>query len=357
MSRPAQDPLPIGQVPVGELLGRELEARGWSQADFAVVLDRPTQLVSEIVNGKKEITRESAAQIGAALGHTAEYWLKLQDQYLLAEQARNESTQFKLDEVRRRARLNEKGPIQLLRKRGFLSSTTLGALEIEVKELFELDSLDDEPGFAAAAKRANPDENFSMLQRAWVACVRKKARQLAPDTCYSANELRKLAATLSRTLKTSEHFDNLPEMFRQVGVRLVYVEALPGAKIDGCSMFVDGYPVIGLSGRGKRLDKVLFALLHEIAHIVQEHVDVERLIVEDLDDKNRSETAREEKQTVRLGYGRSRTASQESRPELVAPGSIRWLRSSGLRASSSLADFSIVDVSIGGLLWPRTHPL
>ena len=90
MSNTTHDPLPIDQTPVGELLGEELEARGWSQADFAAVIDRPTQFVSEIVTGKKEITRESAAQIGAALSQSAEYWLKLQDQYLLAEQARTQ---------------------------------------------------------------------------------------------------------------------------------------------------------------------------------------------------------------------------------------------------------------------------
>jgi HTH-type transcriptional regulator/antitoxin HigA len=293
MSSPGHDPLPTGQLPVGELLGRELEARDWSQADFASVLDRPTQFVSEIVNGKKEITRESAAQIGAALGNTPEYWLNLQDQYLLAEQAENQSTQLRLDEVRRRARLNNKGPIQLLKKRGFLSGRTLEALEAEVMDLFELDSLEDEPGFAAAAKRANHDEDISTLQRAWVACVRKKARQRPPEKKYSAKGLRRVAGRLSRTLKTSGDFDELPEVFGHVGVRLVYVEALPGAKIDGCAMFVDRYPVIGLSGRGKRLDKVLFTLLHEIAHVLLAHVDAEHLIVEDLDDKRSHETARE----------------------------------------------------------------
>lgn len=293
MSNTAYDPLPIDQVPVGELLGRELEARDWSQGDFAAVLDRPTQFVSEIVNGKKEITRESAAQIGAALGHTAEYWLNLQDQYLLADQARNENTQVKLDEVRRRARLNDKGPIQLLKKRGFLTGATLDGLEAEVMDLFELDSLDDEPGFAAAAKRANQDEDISVLQRAWVACVRKDARKLLPSKKYSPSRLRKLAGTLSRNLEGPEAFDDLPELFSEVGVRLVYVEALPGAKIDGCAMYVDGYPVIGLSGRGKRLDKVLFTLLHEIAHVLLQHVDAEHLIVEYLDDENAYEIARE----------------------------------------------------------------
>lgn len=176
MSETAHDPLLIAQVPVGELVGREIEARGWSQGDFAAVLDRPTPFVSEIVNDKKEITRESAAQNGAALGHTAEYWLHLQDQYLLAEQGKNENTRVKLDEVRRRALLNGKGPIQLLRKRGFLSGTTVDALEAEVKELFELRSLDDEPAFAAAAKRANRDED------AWAQRWLDRQTHLKPTT-------------------------------------------------------------------------------------------------------------------------------------------------------------------------------
>jgi HTH-type transcriptional regulator/antitoxin HigA len=70
-------------------------------------------------------------------------------------------------------------------------------------------------------------------------------------------------------MKTAEDFAKLPDQMRDAGVRLGYVEALPGAKIDGCAMFLDGNPVVGLSGRGKRLDKVLFTLLHEIAHILR----------------------------------------------------------------------------------------
>jgi HTH-type transcriptional regulator / antitoxin HigA len=294
MSNSKYDPPPIAPEPAGELLGRELEAREWSQADFAAVLDRPTQFVSEIVTGKKEITRESAAQIGAALGHTPEYWLNLQDHYYLAGQAKNKTTQIRLDEVRRRARLNTKGPIQLLKKRGVLTATTLAALEAEVMELFELPTLDDDPGFSAAAKRANKGDDISTLQRAWVACVRKKARELPPLHKYSRDGLRKLATTLSRTLKNPTDFKNLPDLFNEVGVRLVYVEALPAAKIDGCAMFIDGYPVIGLSGRGKRLDKVLFTLLHEIAHILLEHVDDSHLIAENLDDEGGSELADEQ---------------------------------------------------------------
>lgn len=295
MSNTTNDPRPIDQTPVGELLGQELEARGWSQADFAAVLDRPTQFVSEIITGKKEITRESAAQIGAALFQSPEFWLKLQDQYLLSEQAKNATTQAKLDDVRRRAGLNRLAPIQLLQKRNVLSGRTLDELEAEVKDLFDLDSIDSSPEFAAAAKRANPGQDISMLQQAWVACVRRQARKALPVDKYSPGILAKLAASLPRSMKTPEDFEDLPHHFSEAGVHLVYVEAFPGAKIDGCAMVVDGHPVIGLSGRGKRLDKVLFTLLHEIAHILLGHASADQLIVEDLDDGHAQESAREVK--------------------------------------------------------------
>lgn len=35
---------------------------------------------------------------------------------------------------------------------------------------------------------------------------------------------------------------------------------------------INEQPVIGLSGRGKRFDKVLFTLLHEVAHILLGHL-------------------------------------------------------------------------------------
>lgn len=293
MIKTTRDRFPVDQTPVGELLDLELRARGWSQADFAAVLDRPAQFVSEIVTGKKEITRESAAQIGAALSQSPELWLNLQDQYLLAEQERNIKTQAKLGDVRRRARLNSKGPIQLLQKRGVLRGTTLEELETEVMDLFELTSLDDEPAFEIAAKRANQGEDITLLQQAWAFCVRREARLLLPVAKYSPTRLSALAKSLPRTVQVPEDFATLPKLFADAGVRLVYVEALPGAKIDGCAMIIDEHPVIGLSGRGKRLDKVFFALLHESAHVLRGHVDRTRLIVEDLEEKHEQESTQE----------------------------------------------------------------
>jgi len=74
---------PAVLVPPGQILRREIEARGWSQKDLADILGRPVQVISEIVRGKKEITPETAVQLAAAFGTSAEFWSNLEANYRL----------------------------------------------------------------------------------------------------------------------------------------------------------------------------------------------------------------------------------------------------------------------------------
>jgi HTH-type transcriptional regulator/antitoxin HigA len=271
--------------PPGEYLASELEERGWSQTDFAAIIERPVQFVSEIVSGKKEITRESAAQIGAALGTSAEVWLNLQNSFLLWKQSQNEATRDQLNNVRRRARMNELAPVELLRKRGLLRGNTLDELESDLRQLLGIESMADEPTFVVAARRANKDVPLTSLQRAWIASCLRRARELdVPD--YDPGELAQLAKRLPQALKTPDDFSSLPDSLGAVGVRLVYVESFPGSKMTGVTILLDdnpSKPVIALSGRGKRLDFVLFTLLHEIAHLLRGDVRPGKYRIDDED--------------------------------------------------------------------------
>lgn len=267
--------------PAGELLADELDARGWTQAEFAEILDRPAQFVSEIISGKKEITRESAVQIAAALGTSPEYWLNLQNAYLLWTQRNDTTVQAQLSAVRLRARLQELAPTSLLEKRGLIRGGSLAAQRQALEELFEVDDIFDEPELLIAARRANQDEPVINTQLAWAACARRLAdtRTVAP---YDATGLEKVAGQVTSMAKAPEGVRELPAAFAAVGVRLVYLEAFPSSKIDGCSLsHADGGPVICISGRGKRLDKVLYTILHEAAHIHLGHLNKEPYIVDD----------------------------------------------------------------------------
>lgn len=74
---------PAEVFPAGEYLRDELEERRWTVSEFAEIIGRPIQAVSEILNGKKEITTESAFAFADALGTTPEFWLNLQTNFRL----------------------------------------------------------------------------------------------------------------------------------------------------------------------------------------------------------------------------------------------------------------------------------
>ncbi|HTW95819.1 MAG TPA: HigA family addiction module antitoxin [Tepidisphaeraceae bacterium] len=65
----------------GEFLREELEARRWSQRDFARIIGRPLQVVNRIIRAKKRVTAETAKEIGLALGTGPEVWINLQSCY------------------------------------------------------------------------------------------------------------------------------------------------------------------------------------------------------------------------------------------------------------------------------------
>jgi HTH-type transcriptional regulator/antitoxin HigA len=185
-------------------------------------------------------------------------------------------------------------------KRGIIRGRTVDEQEAELKELFELTDINDEPGFALAARRSNTFEELSAAQMTWVACVRREARARSAPATFSREKLADLAAELPHLLTTPGKFRDLPSLFAEVGVLLVYVEALPSAKIDGCAFFLDGKPVIGLSGRGKRMDKILFTLLHETAHLALGHVKQDGIIVEEVEQQDH-ETSKEKAANAQAG--------------------------------------------------------
>jgi HTH-type transcriptional regulator/antitoxin HigA len=78
---------PVAEVfPPGDVIREELEARGWTQSDLAAILGRPFQTVNAICNGRKAITPQTARELEAALGPSAEFWMNLETSYRLHKQ-------------------------------------------------------------------------------------------------------------------------------------------------------------------------------------------------------------------------------------------------------------------------------
>lgn len=261
----------------GEYLRDELDERAWTVTEFAEIIGRPIQVVSEILNGKKEITAETAIAFGHALGTSAELWLNLQTALRLHLQ-RSTETSSGLSAVERRARIRDLVPLAEVRKRGWVSSTSdLDHLEAEVCDLLGTASIEDRPSFAIAARRSNSSEALTPQQIAWLAQVRRIAGKLPGETVFDRDALGDLASNLPTHLEAgAAALGDVQASLATCGVRLVFLEGLRGGKLDGAVTFLpDGLPVIGLTTRGNRFDGVLFTLLHECAHLTLEHVSPE----------------------------------------------------------------------------------
>ena len=71
----------LNAIHPGEHLAEELKELGMSAAELARQLDVPTNRVTEILNGRRAITGDTALRLAHFLGTTAEFWLHLQSLY------------------------------------------------------------------------------------------------------------------------------------------------------------------------------------------------------------------------------------------------------------------------------------
>lgn len=261
--------IPAEVFPPGEFLRDELEARGWTQAEFAEILGRPPRLVSEVLNGKRSITPQTAMEISAALGTSAALWLNLESSYQLS---RSDPAAARIARV---AKLRERFPVREMMKRGWIEpSGDVEILETRVKQFFAIENVDDEPQLAHAARKGGEPENYdelSPVQKAWLFRVKQIASTIqAPN--YSESRLRESLPKLASLMSAAEEVRHVPEVLNACGVRFVVVEPFPGSKIDGVCFWLDAKkPVIGLSLRFDRIDNFWFVLRHELEHVLRKH--------------------------------------------------------------------------------------
>jgi len=65
----------------GEHLAEELKELGMSAAELARQLHVPTNRITQILNGRRAITGDTALRLAHFFGTTAEFWLNLQSLY------------------------------------------------------------------------------------------------------------------------------------------------------------------------------------------------------------------------------------------------------------------------------------
>ena len=120
-----------------------------------------------------------------------------------------------------------------------------------------------------------------------------------------------------RSLANSEtNIERIPSLFIENGIHFVIVPHLSKTFLDGATLWINDHPVVALSLRYDRIDAFWFTLLHEVAHIYQNHKQAH---VDQLFDREKQDLGKEEIEA-------NDQATQWLLPEAALQEFIEWHR-------------------------------
>lgn len=239
----------------GEYIRDELEARGWMQDDLAEIMGRPLKSVNQIIAGTKAITPQTAKELAAAFGTSAELWMNLEIAFRLSKETSDAS------QIARRSAIFDSVPVrEMVRRRWIRDTRDADALGAEV------DSFLSSSGFAAAARKSTSYETTTPSQRAWLCRAFQLSERVSAES-FDAARAKRLLPKLHALTASEQEARNVPQMLAGMGIRFLVVEHLQRTKIDGAAFWRDGVPVVVLSLRYDRIDCFWHTLVHELSHI------------------------------------------------------------------------------------------
>lgn len=234
-----------------------MEQMGMSPRDLEPYLGSRSK-VSEILSGKRRLTREMAQALHEGLGIPASALLNPDQDHSVVE---IDWSRFPATEMIRRGWVK--------RKKSALRTVQ------DYKEILE-------PYFASVSNfklapslfRASPNiragrapDTYALW--AWTARVleiasKEKVRQMTSSESWSDAWLKALVGLSVER----DSFAIVKDYLREAGILLITEPHLPRTRLDGAALWSsNGWAVTGLTLRFDRVDSFWFTLLHEIAHL------------------------------------------------------------------------------------------
>jgi len=252
------------------MLEDHLQARGYSQAEFARRCNRSPKLISEIIAGKAPIEPATALQFEKVLGLNAQIWVNIESKYqlFLAREAESKKAEEESEWVRG-------FPINHLVKHGYISQPKTTADKVStLLAFFRIASTDawnavyHHPKVAlrhSPSFRSDPKILATLLQ---IGVIKADEQFCLP---YSKSKFRAAVRNI-RELTCKPLVDALNEaqkLCNDAGVGLVLVEPINGAPLSGATWWTNPKTaVIQMTGRYKSNDHLWFTFFHEAAHIL-----------------------------------------------------------------------------------------
>ncbi len=264
-------------VPPGQTLQELLNDRGMTQIELANRTGLSRKTINEIIKGKSPLTPETAQQLELVLQASAQFWNERERLY-------RQRIALKEHEKKLETHLGwEKNfPYAELTRRKLVPAASTALRKIwNLCHFFGISQPElIDGGFTDITI---PETLFrrqpAVRPKPYLAWTWLRAAEIAAQPLQlSAFSLERLQECVHRIPNRTVAISDAPSLkafiaetqavLNAAGVALVLVPEFAGAAINGAAFWRGEKAVIALTLRGKRLDGLVFTLLHEAAHIL-----------------------------------------------------------------------------------------
>lgn len=260
----------------GYYVSEVIEDMEMTQEEFAKRLDVSATSISELVGGRRNLSKEMALKLSNLLGTSVEVWLNLQDRY--------ETEVLKIEEEKR---LDEECKILNMIDYGYFEEY-LGLpkhardKKSKLKEIYKalkiasLEVLKNKDLLTSYRNTSGTfDEKKVINSNIMLALALSKAKE---NTFCSFNkkELEKFVLEIRKmTVKQPEEFyPQLVEGLGRCGVVLVILPHLKNSGINGAVKKINNQVMLMINDKNKNADIFWFSLFHELGHIINEDFEI-----------------------------------------------------------------------------------
>ena len=260
----------------GEYLIDSIEALGMTQNEFAIRTDISTKTISNLINGKANITFEIASKLASFFGNSVEFWINLQTKYNVY-----------LQNLNKKAELEAEWEIVKIFDKKFLEQELNIIVDKnnkeetinKMKEIFMINSLkclksSDMFAFCRTSVLKDIDEKQMILRNAWISYAMKISNTIECCEYNQEKLLNNIGKIRSLTLEEPEIFTpKLHKYLNEAGIKLVEIPYLKGSNVSGVTKWIpsENAIMIAINDYGKDADKIWFNIFHELGHAIKNH--------------------------------------------------------------------------------------
>ena len=250
-------------IPPGESIKEQLQIQNMTQREFAKRMNLSEKHISQLLNGKVQLTNETALKLQSVLGVPDHFWNNLELRYREKLAKVKEENEMDSDKE-----LVKFFPYKEMVENKWIKNTKSTSEKVRnLRAFFQVANLDCLNNLDICYRKLKETNGYSQL--VWNQQARLSAKKIIVSKINIDNLKNNLPEIRAMTTKSpSEFLPILEELLSNCGIALVILPHLKGTYLHGAS-FIDGdHLVIGLTLRRKDADIFWFSFFHEIGHIL-----------------------------------------------------------------------------------------